>query len=113
MVEAKMKKSQSQEVLEILQAQIPRLLAQDPEDKEEFLTAYDAAIAVMRNLEAAGIIGDQTFMSMAREACDKRGKSRETALALLNAEYLMPLSFEERRAQAAKFREQAKTAKAQ
>lgn len=90
------------------------MLAQDPDDKDEFLTAYDAALTVMRNLEDAGFIGDQTFLSLAKEARDKRGKSREIALALLNAEYLMPLSFEERRQQAAKFRaEQANSAKAQ
>ncbi len=83
-------KSQSEEVMEILQAQIPRLLAQDPKANDEFRTDYSAALAVIRSLEDAGIIGDSTLLMLASEALKKRNKTKEVGLSLLAFEWDTP-----------------------
>jgi len=76
--------------MEILNAQMQRLLASDPNDRDEFKVAYSAALAIVRNLDDEGIIGDQTLLMLAREAMEKRGKPKNVALALFASEFDMP-----------------------
>jgi|HubBroStandDraft_6_1064221.scaffolds.fasta_scaffold1405834_1 hypothetical protein len=83
-------KSQCEQVMEILNAQMQTLLASDPNDKGEFKIAYSAALFIIRNLDDEGIIGDQTLLMLAREAMEKRGKSKNVALALFAHEFDMP-----------------------
>jgi hypothetical protein len=81
--------SQCEQVIKILQEQIPMLL-RHANDGDEFKTAYSAALAVIRGLDDVGIIGDENLLMLAREAMEKRGKSKEVALTLFAYEFDHP-----------------------
>jgi hypothetical protein len=83
-------KSQCEQVMGILNEQMKRLLARDPNDLDEFKTAYSAALAIIRGLEEAGIIGDTNLLMLARESLQSRGKSKDVALALFAHEWDYP-----------------------
>jgi hypothetical protein len=82
--------SQSEQVIEILQQEMNRLLVQNPNDHDDFRTAYSAALAVIRGLDEQGVIGDTDLLMLAREAMQQRGKSKSTALALFADEFDSP-----------------------
>jgi hypothetical protein len=79
--------------MEVLNDQMKRLLAQNPNDPDDFKTAFSAALAIIRGLDDAGIIGDGNLLMLAREAMQSRGKSREAALALFAYEWKHPSMF--------------------
>jgi hypothetical protein len=83
-------KSQCEQVMEILNDQMKRLLARDPNDPDDFKTAYSAALAVIRALGDVGIIGDTNLLMLAREAMESRGKSKQVALSLFADEFDHP-----------------------
>lgn len=82
--------SQCERVMEILSAQMQRLLAHNPNDADDFQVAYSAALAIIRGLDEGGIIGDDTLLMLVREATETRGKSKAAALALLSHEFDHP-----------------------
>jgi hypothetical protein len=83
-------KSQCEQVMEILNDQMKRLMARDPNDLDEFKTAYSAALTIIRGLDDVGIIGDENLLMLAREAMEKRGKSKGVALTLFAHEFDHP-----------------------
>jgi hypothetical protein len=76
--------------MELLNTQMQRLLAHNPNDSDDFKVAYSAVLAIIRGLDDEGIIGDGNFLMLVREAMEKRGKSKRVALSLLSSEFDHP-----------------------